>query len=185
MRNFAEQPWGISASVISIAGHRYAALHLADQLELFNHQLRAYNKHISELLAQHPDREIFTSFPAADRVIAAELLAEIGQDRDRFPNPQVLLAEAGAAPVTLASGKIQRVHIRRACNRRLRATSTTWAHVLKRIDPISRTRYLAAMERGTTYHGALRAVSSSWLRVLWRCWQDGTTYDRERHRPTN
>ncbi len=67
---------------------------------------------------------------------------------------------------------------------RLRSTTTTWAHVLKRIDPISRNRYLASMERGATYHGALRAVSASWRRVLWRCWQDGTTYNQARHRPS-
>jgi hypothetical protein len=46
-------------------------------------------------------------------------------------------------------------------------------------------RYLASMERGAAYHGALRAVSASWLRVLWRCWQDGTTYNPTRHRPNN
>jgi hypothetical protein len=58
------------------------------------------------------------------------------------------------------------------------------AHTLKRIDPVSRERYQALMNRGTTYHGALRAVSVSWLRVLWRCWQDRTTYDPGRHCPT-
>lgn len=172
----------LTASDGNTAGHRFAALAQADQLELLNNQLRSYNQRIGELLGSHPDHETFTSFPASGRIIAAELLAEIGEDRDRYPTPQVLLAEAGAAPVTLASGKVQRVRIRHACNRRLRATTTSWAHVLKRIDPISRQRYLAAMDRGTTHHGALRAVSASWLRVLWRCWQDGTTYDPERHR---
>jgi hypothetical protein len=173
----------LTASEGNVAGHGYAALLLADQLELLNNQLRAFNRRIEELLDGHPDSPTFTSFPAAGRIVAAELLAEIGEDRGRYPTPQVLLAEAGAAPVTLASGKVQRVRIRYACNRRLRSTSTTWAHVLKRIDPVSRDRYLAAMNRGATYHGALRGVSSSWLRVLWRCWQDGTTYDPSRHRP--
>jgi hypothetical protein len=160
----------LTASDGNVAGHRYAALHRADQLELFNSQLRGYNRRIDELLTQHPDHETYLSFPATGRVIAAELCAEIGEDRDRYPTPQVLLAEAGAAPVTLASGKVRRVHIRWACNHRLRSATTTWAHVLKRIDPPSRSRYLAKMERGATYHGALRAVSASWLRVLWRCW---------------
>jgi transposase len=174
----------LSASDGNVEGHRYAALVLADQLELLNNQLRSFNGRIQVLLDAHPDREIFTSFPATGRVTAAELLAEIGEDRARFPTVQVLLAEAGAAPVTLASGKVKRVRIRYACNHRLRATSTSWAHVLKRIDPISRARYLAAMERGATYHGALRAVAATWLRVLWRCWQDNSTYDTNRHRPT-
>ena len=175
----------LSGSDGNVAGHRFAALALADQLELHNNQLRRYNRRIDELLSQHPDREIYLSFPATGRVNAAELCAEIGEDRDRYPTPQVLLAEAGAAPVTLASGKVQRVHIRWACNHRLRSTTTSWAHVLKRIDEPSRSRYLTKMERGATYHGALRSVSASWLRVLWRCWQDGTTYDPARHRPNH
>lgn len=78
----------LTASDGNVAGHRFAALHLADQLELFNNQLRSYNRRISELLPQHPDHQIFTSFPAAGRVIAAELLAEIGEDRDRYPAPR-------------------------------------------------------------------------------------------------
>jgi transposase len=173
----------LSASEGSVNGHRFAALALADQLELLNRQVRQFNRRIDELLEAHPDAPVFSSFPAAGRITTAELLAEIGEDRGRFPNPQVLLAEAGAAPVTLASGKVQRVRIRYACNKRLRSTTTTWAYVLKRIDPPSRVRYFAAVEHGATQHGALRSVAASWLRVLWRCWQDAAPYDPARHRP--
>ena len=145
----------------SVAGHSYPALALADQLELLNDQLRAYDRRLDELLDDHPDHEIITSFPAVGRVTAAELISEIGEDRGRYPTAQALLAEAGAAPVTLSSGKIERVRIRRACNRRLRATTTSWAYVLKRIDPISADRYARACERGATKHTALHAVASS------------------------
>ncbi|WP_419837406.1 IS110 family transposase [Candidatus Poriferisodalis sp.] len=167
----------------SVAGHSYAALALADQLELLNHQIRSYNRRIGALLADHPDHRIIDSFPAVGRVTAAELISEIGEDRGRYPTAQALLAEAGAAPVTLSSGKIQRVRVRRACNRRLRAATTSWAYTLKRIDPVSAARYAKACERGATKHTALRAVASSWLRVLWRCWQDRTLYDPAIHRP--
>ena len=167
----------------SVAGHSYAALALADQLELLNHQTRTYNRRIDELLADHPDYRVVSSFPAVGRVTAAELISEIGEDRGRYPTAQALLAEAGAAPVTLASGKIRRVRVRRSCNRRLRAATTSWAYTLKRVDPVSAGRYAKACERGATKHTALRAVASSWLRVLWRCWQDNTTYDPAIHRP--
>lgn len=150
-----------------------------------NQQFKVYNQHIEGLLSRCPDGEIFLSFPAIGRVIAAELIGEIGEHRDRYPTAQAMLAEAGTAPVTLASGKVQRVKIRYACNRQLRSTTTTWAHVLKRIDQPSRDRYLAATDRGATYHTALRNVASSWLRVLWRCWQSNTPYDPNRHRPNN
>lgn len=173
----------LTAAEGSVAGHSYAALALADQLELLNTELRAYNQRLGDLLAQHPDHRIVDSFPAVGRVTAAELLAEIGEDRGRYPTAQALLAEAGAAPVTLSSGKIERVRIRRACNRRLRATTTSWAYVLNRIDPVSADRYARACERGATKHTALRAVASSWMRVLWRCWQNHTPYDPSIHRP--
>jgi hypothetical protein len=86
----------------------------------------------------------------------------------------VLLAEAGGPPMTLASGKVNRVRIRYACNHRRRATTTSWAHVLKRIDrdlthPIPR-----GHGHGATYRGALRSVAATWLRVLYWCWQDNT-----------
>jgi transposase len=174
----------LSASAGSVTGHRYGALALADQLELLNNQLRGYGQKVAEVFRKHPDAEIFASFPATGDVIAPELLSEIGEDRQRFPAPQVLLAEAGLAPVTLASGKVQRVRIRYACNRRLRSTCTNWAYVLKRIDPPTRTRYLAGLNRGQLKHRALRGVGASWMRVLWRCWQDHATYNQDRHRNT-
>lgn len=72
----------LTASDVNVAGHRFAALKLADQLELLNNQLRGYNKQIDTLLVQHPDHEIFTSFPASGRIVVAELLAEIGEGGD-------------------------------------------------------------------------------------------------------
>ena len=36
-------------------------------------------------------------------------------------------------------------------------------------------------ERGQRYHRALRGLAARWMRVMWRCWTDGTTYDPARH----
>lgn len=129
------------------------------------------------MFASHPDAPIFASFPGAGPVIAANLLAEIGEDRDRFPHVGALLAESGLAPVTRSSGKVTRVRYRRACNTRLRDTFNWWAYTLKRIDPLTRESYLAALDRGQHAHRALRGVGARWARILWRCWQDGTPYD--------
>jgi hypothetical protein len=90
------------------------------------------------------------------------------------------MAEAGLAPVTLASGKVTRVRFRRACNTRLRDVFNWWAYTLKRIDEPTRTAYLAALDRGQRPHRALRGVGARWARILWRCWHDNTTYDPRR-----
>ncbi len=170
----------LSATPGSIEGHRFAALTLADHLELLNRQLKAFDARIAEVFCRHPDADIFASFPGAGPVVSSSLLAEIGEDRLRFPTVAVLLAEAGLAPVTLASGKVTRVRLRRACNARLRDTFSCWAYTLKRIDDPTRAAYLAARARGQHAHRALRGVGARWARVLWRCWQDGVPFDPAR-----
>lgn len=164
------------------AGHAWAALRTVDHLELLNRQLKEFDRRVVIAFDSHPDAAIFASFPAAGPVIASALLAEIGEDRDRFPTVGVLLAEAGLAPVTLASGRTTRVQLRRACNSRLRETFNWWAYTLKRIDEPSRIRYIAALDRGQHTHRALRSTGASWARVLWRCWQDHTPYEAAIHR---
>lgn len=158
----------LAATGGSVEGHRFSALAQVDQLELLNGQLKAFDVRIAEVFAGHPDAPIFASFPAAGPVISASLLAEIGEDRGRFPTVSVLLAEAGLAPVTVASGKVTRVRFRRACNTRLRDTFNWWAYTLKRIDEPSRLpcrpRPRPALASGATQHW--RSVGSHPLALL-------------------
>ncbi|MBW3537337.1 MAG: IS110 family transposase [Actinobacteria bacterium] len=174
----------LAATPGTSAGHQFSALALADHLELLNLQLKRFDAAVADVFARHPDGPIFASFPGVGPVISAALLAEIGEDRSRFPTAAVLLAEAGLAPVTLASGKVRRVRLRRACNTRLRDTFNWWAYTLKRIDQPTRLVYLAALDQGQHSHRALRGIGARWARVLWRCWQDGVPFDPTRRATT-
>jgi len=95
----------LSASDGTTAGKTFAAALFVEQLELLNTQVRAIIKRIRERLAEHPDAAIFLSFPGMGEVTAAIMLAEMGEDRGRFPTADVLLAETGTAPVTRSSGR--------------------------------------------------------------------------------
>jgi transposase len=66
------------------------------------------------------------------------LLAEIGEDRARFPTPAVLLAESGLAPVTRASGRSRNVRFRYAANTRLREAAMWWAYNSMKDAPLGR-----------------------------------------------
>ena len=99
------RPHLLSASAGTNEGKAFTAVRFADQLELLNRHLRDYDTEIARLLALHPDTKIFTSFPGIGPVIAATLLAGMGEDRARFPSAPALLAETGLAPVTRASGR--------------------------------------------------------------------------------
>jgi transposase len=138
---------------------------------------------IVERLETHPDAHVFTSLPRAGRgVRAASLLAEIGDARERFPDPESLMALAGAAPVTRASGKHRVVSFRWACDKKLRGAVMDFAADSRRDSAWARAIYDRSIAKGHTHPHAVRILARAWLRVIWRCWQDGVAYDVTKHR---
>ena len=112
----------------------------------------------------------------------AVLLAEIGEDRHRYPRDAVLLAEAGLAPVTRASGRSRSVRFRYAANPRLREATMWWAYNSMKESPWAAAAFRQARDqRGQRYHRALRGLSARWTRILWRCWTDRVPYDPAKH----
>jgi transposase len=137
---------------------------------------------IAAALAQHPDGPLVQSLPRSGAVNAAQILAELGDDRARFPADAQLAAEAGLAPVTHASGKHRAVVFRWACNKRLRQALTTFADNSRHTSRWAALVYQRARGRGCRHPHAIRILARAWVRVLWRCWQDRTAYDVTRHR---
>lgn len=151
-------------------------------LEPLVRQLQLLTATIEHAVAAHPDGPIVMSFPRAGRINAAQLLAELGDERARFPTAEILAAEAGVAPVTYASGKHRGVGFRWACNKRLRRAVTTFADNSRRASPWAAALYARAQARGCDHPHAVRILARAWLRVLWRCWQDRTPYASTAHR---
>jgi transposase len=173
----------LSADAGTIAGKSFSARLFVDQLRLLNSHLRAYDKRLAELLKAHPDTATLRSFPGVGPLVAATLISEMGEDRDRYPTPAALLAEAGLAPVTRASGRTRQVRFRYAANRRMRHAIDWWVFVATREDDWSQAVYEAGRARGHGKYRALRGLGARWTRILWRCWTDHTTYDPTRHHP--
>ena len=145
-------------------------------------QIRALEAEIAAQLAVHPDAHVFTSLPRAGTLRAARLLAEIGDCRSRFPDPESLTGLAGAAPVTRQSGKHISVGFRWAVNRQLRDAVCDFAGDSRHASPWAAGIYDAARARGKDHPHAVRITARAWLYVIWRCWQDGTAYDPGKHR---
>jgi transposase len=171
----------LSASPGTTAGKAFSAGLFVDQLDLLNTQVRAITKLIRDKLADHPDAAIFLSFPGMGQVTAATMLAEMGEDRTRFPTADVLLAETGTAPVTRSSGRSRTVRFRYAANKRMRHAIDWWAFVSVRDNPWAHAAYEQARARGQLHNRALRGIGARWTRILWRCWSDHTTYDPDQH----
>jgi len=116
-------------------------------------------------------------FMAVLPVVVAIVLAEIGDDRDRFTDDRGLQAFAGSAPVTRASGKSRTVTRRRTKNNRLAGIGYSWAFTAAARPSPAREHYLRRRERGDGHPAALRHLFNRMLGQLHHCLQTGQTYD--------
>lgn len=148
-------------------------------------QIDELDTRIAELLDAHPDGRIFRSLPRAGTIRAATLLAEIGDCRARFPDPESLTSLAGATPSTRASGRHRVVTFRWSCDKKLRDALCDFAGDTMRASPWAETRYRALRASGKTHPHAERILARSWGHIIWRCWQDHTPYDPTRHGAAN
>jgi transposase len=166
---------------------RQVVLALVAALRPLVEQIRLLTSEIRGLLAEHPDGEIFRSLFRDPKsvVTAAELLAEIGDRRNRHPTSSSLEAIAGQAPVAVESGKKKVACFRWACNKTLRSAVSVLADSSRKHNPWANDIYQRARARGHDHPHALRILGRAWLRIIWRLWQDGNPYDPARHGSLN
>ena len=125
------------------------AVAVAAQLRVLESHLDKFRGRIRELFAQHPDHELFGSLPGAGEKLAPRLLAELGDDRERFDSPEALQCYAGTAPVTYQSGQIKKARFRRACQKVLRQTVHLWANLSRTKCPWAEAYYQKKREEGS------------------------------------
>jgi len=155
---------------------------LAATLSTLVEQITQLTCRLEHAVAELADGQIIMSLPRAGQVCAAQILAELGAVRERFPSDAQLAAEAGVAPLTYESGKHRSVAFRWACNHRLRAALTCFADNSRHASPWAAGVYTAARARGCDHPHAIRILARAWIRVLWRMWTDRQPYDPARHR---
>jgi transposase len=171
------------AGALEVEARRGAVLGLVAALRPIVSQIRELTSQIAHAVRSHADGEVFLPlFKDPKSVItAARLVAEIGDDRSRYPSSEVLAADAGMAPVARESGKRKVAGFRWACDKRLRDAVSCLADSTRHHHPWARSVYLGARSRGLDHPHAIRVLGRAWLRVLWRCWQDGVPYDPAKH----
>jgi transposase len=150
-------------------------------LKTLRAQIDELETRLDELLDAHPDAPIFRSLPRCATIRAATLLAEIGDCRDRFPDPDSLTCLAGVAPSTRTSGRHRAVTFRWSSDKKLRDAICDFAGDSWRGNTWAAHRYRQLRADGKTHPHATRILARTWTHIIWRCWQDHTTYDPTRH----
>jgi transposase len=125
----------------------------------------------------HPLAPILRSAPGLGPVLAARVLAEIGDDPARFDSPAGLRAFAGTAPVTRASGRSHYVKARKIRNKRLGDACHWCAFAMLTKSPGARAHYDRRRAAGDHHNAALRNLANKLLGRLWWCLQNQRLWD--------
>lgn len=171
------------AGAMEVEARRAAVLGLVAALRPLVEQIGELTAQIGHAVRSHCDGQVFLPLFKDPRsvITAARLIAEIGDDRSRYPSAEALAADAGVAPVARESGKRKTAAFRWACDKRLRDAVACLADSTRHTNPWAQAHYLRARQRGLDHPHAIRVLGRAWLRVLWRCWQDEVPYDPAKH----
>lgn len=174
---------GASCGEAEVEARRTIVLALVSALKPLVEQIALLTSQIRGAVRSHPDGEIFLALfrDPKSSVTAAGLVAEIGDNRARYPSADALAADAGMSPVAIESGKRRSATFRRGCDHRLRSHFATLANSTRHWHPWAHHVYARARARGCDHPHAIRILGRAWARVLWRCWQDQTPYNPAKH----
>jgi transposase len=160
-----------------IAPHALLVQALVAQLRVTLQAIAAFDTAIAQRAQSHPDFPLFQALPGAGPVFAPRLLVAFGEQRERYAAAADLQKYAGIAPVTERSGKNAWGHWRLQCPKFLRQTFVEWAAESIRPSFWAQVYYQQQREKGKAHQAAVRALAFTWIRILYRCWQERTPYD--------
>jgi hypothetical protein len=140
-------------------------------------QITVLESQLADHFDQHPDTEIIRSLPGLGMTLGARVLAELGDDPNRYRDAKSRKNYAGTSPITRASGTRQVVLARYARNRRLADACYLWAFAAITASPGARAFYDHRRAHGHTHHRALRALANRLVGILHGCLRHHSTYD--------
>jgi hypothetical protein len=141
-----------------------------------NTQIAELQAVVAEGFGRHPDAEIVTSQPGLGPVLGARVLAEFGDDPDRYADAKARKNYAGTSPITRASGARRVVLARYARNKHLADATHQWAFCALNASPGARAYYDDIRGRGVSHHAALRQLANRLVGILHGCLKTRTPY---------
>lgn len=140
-------------------------------------QIERLETELADRFEQHPDAKIIRSLPGLGMTLGARVLAEFGDDPNRYADAKSRKNYSGMSPITRASGKHRAVLARYARNRRLADACYLWAFAAITASPGARHYYDQRRAAGDTHHRALRALANRLVGILHGCLRHRTLYE--------
>jgi transposase len=165
------QPSVVTAAYAASAGALIAVL------VTLNTQVKALQGQVEAHFGAHPAAEIICSQPGLGPILGARVLAEFGDDPDRYACAKARKNYAGTSPITRASGKKKVTVARFVHNDRLIDALMTQAFSALTASPGARAYYDKQRARGAEHNPALRQLANRLVGILHGCLKTGTPYD--------
>jgi transposase len=146
-------------------------------------EIEALGVVVATRFGRHPDAEIFTSQPGLGVILGARVLAEFGDDPDRYADAKSRKNYAGTSPITRASGTKKVVLARYARNHRLADAVQQWAFCSMRGSPGARAYYLSLRARNIGHQAAIRQLANRQVGILHGCLKHRTPYSEQKAWP--
>ena len=136
-------------------------------------QTAVLEEQVKQGFGQHPDSEVYLSQPGLGQVLAARVLAEFGDDPNRYANARARNNYAG-----MRRSPSLRHQTRRAgsLGPERRLADALYQQAFAALTA-SRGYYDRQRDRGATHHQALRALGSRLVGILHGSLRHHTTYD--------
>ena len=146
-------------------------------LTVLQEQVKVLQGQVDAYFGQHPDAEIILSQPGLGQVLGARVLAEFGDDPDRYATAKCRKNYAATSPITRASGKKKAVLARFVHNDRLVDALMSQAFAALNASPGARAYYDRQRARGAHHNAALRQLANRLVGILHGCLKTRTLYD--------
>lgn len=158
-----EQPAAVAQA------HGVVVADLAGLLQNVIARIERQQKELDQTLKEHPDAEIYLSLPGLGPVLSVRVLAEFGDDPNRYQDGRARKNFAGTSPITQASGKKKVVMARFIRNDRLADACQLWAFSAISASPGARRYYDLQCDHDKGHQEALRILANRLVGILHGC----------------
>jgi transposase len=149
-------------------------------LTVLNTEIKTMEEQVEAHFGEHPDVEVYLSQPGLGVVLGARVLAEFGDDKNRYADARARKNYAGTSPITRQSGKRKTVLARYVHNDRLVDALGLQAFAALRASPGARAYYDQLRGRGIGHRAALRQLGNRLVGILHGCLKTSTKYDEDK-----
>ncbi|MEV6869110.1 IS110 family transposase [Streptosporangium subroseum] len=140
-------------------------------------QVRVMEEQVQAHFVAHPDAEIYLSQPGLGKILGARVLAEFGDDLQRYVSAKARKNYAGTSPITRQSGKKKIVLARYIHQDRLVDALQMQAYCALTHSPGARAYYDEFRRRGEGHNPALRKLANRLVGILHGCLKTRTPYN--------